>query len=441
VDSVTQTEVQRLLSPVERWYWIADQISPLNVIARVRLGGHISGDDLERAAAGLSAEHPLLRVAIRAGADGTQPAFTPSTESISIRTVHGGACEWEFQVDEHELRTSLDWRSGPLVRIVDVVSHAPQEAHDLVLTASHVIADGTTAMTLLRRLVEHAAANGHTVVSRPALGAPEDLLPARNRGSRAIARLAAAGLTFGIGAALARPVRLAPESTVHPARRRTRLIRRMLTSTQVDALLRRCREEGVTLHGALAAAMATVIGPAAAQRASGRVCIGSPMDFRAELNPAVSADEVGSYVNSLPSLVRFGEDRDLWSIARQINRSHGRHRRSGQHLTLLWGLRFICPASVAKSSRTFGFIERNGPLNVGVSNLGRYEFPERIGDWQLSGAQFVSGVSISGYLIATVNTSHGELFWNFSYIDDAVSHRAAEGFANDCLATLLREIA
>ena len=41
VDSVTQTEVRRLLSPVERWYWIADQVSPLNVIARVRLGGHI----------------------------------------------------------------------------------------------------------------------------------------------------------------------------------------------------------------------------------------------------------------------------------------------------------------------------------------------------------------------------------------------------------------
>jgi hypothetical protein len=87
------------------------------------------------------------------------------------------------------------------------------------------------------------------------------------------------------------------------------------------ALLRRCLDEGVTVHGALAAAMASVIGPAVAQKASGRVCIGSPMDFRADLNPVVSADEVGSYVNTVPSLVRFGVDRDLWSIARQINRS------------------------------------------------------------------------------------------------------------------------
>jgi hypothetical protein len=60
--------VRRLLGQVERWYRIAE-----------------------------FAEHPPLRVAIRASADGTQPAIMPSTESISIRTVHGGECEWEHQ--------------------------------------------------------------------------------------------------------------------------------------------------------------------------------------------------------------------------------------------------------------------------------------------------------------------------------------------------------
>ena len=438
---MTQTEVRRPLGPAERWYWIADQISPLNVIARVRLTGHISEHRLARAADDLAAEHPLLRVLIRADADGSHPVFASSSRRIPVRRVHGDECEWERQVEERELTTSVDWRNGPLVRIVDVVCREPREAHDLVLTVSHVIADGTTALTLLRRLVEHAAAERRAVVSRPVLGAPEDLLPARNRGLRGVARLAAAGLGLGFATALGRPARLAPESTVLPARRRTRLIRRMLTSTQLDALLRRCREEGVTIHGALVAAMATAVGPTAAQRESGRICIGSPMDFRAELDPAVTIDQVGSYVNSLPSLVRFGGGRDLWSIARQISRSLGRYRRSGKHLTLLWGLRFICPVSVAKSPRTFGFIERNGPLNIGVSNLGRFDFPARVGDWPMAGAQFITGVSISGYLVATVNTSHGELFWNFSYIDVAVSPMAAEVFADECLATLLCEIA
>jgi hypothetical protein len=436
-----RTEVRRPLSPVERWFWIADQISPLNVIARVRVTGHVSEGVLERAAADLAAEHPLLRVAVRADADGAHPEFTRSSHSIPVGTAHGGDAEWERYVDEYELRTAVDWRCGPLVRIVDVVCGGPQEEHDLVLTVPHIIGDGMTALTLLQRLVEHAAANGEAVGSRPIIGAAEDLLPARYRGPRGIARLAATGLAEGLAIALARPHRLTPESLVHPARRRTRLVRRTLTSTQLDGLMHRCRQEGVTVHGALAAAMAMVIGPTAAQRASGRICIGSPINFRSELDPPVSTDEVGSYVNAVPSIVRFGGDRDLWSIARQINRSLGRRRRSGRHLTLLWAMRFICPASLAKSAKAFGLVERNGPLNVGISNLGRYDFVQRVGDWQLSGAQFISGVPPTGYFLATVSTSHDELFWNFTYTDGVVSHRSAQRFADGCLNTLLGAIA
>ena len=75
-----RTEVRRPLSPVERWFWIADQISPLNVIARVRLTGHVPEGVLERAAADLAAEHPLLRVAIRADAMGPTRLHAVVTE-------------------------------------------------------------------------------------------------------------------------------------------------------------------------------------------------------------------------------------------------------------------------------------------------------------------------------------------------------------------------
>jgi hypothetical protein len=438
-------EVRRPLSPGERWYWIAEQIAPLNVIVRVHLTGRIPDGLLERAAANLAAEHPLLRVAISARADGTSPVFAPALRSIPVRMVRGDDTEWESRVD-HELTTSVDWRSGPLVRIVDVVSGARQEAHDLLLTVSHIIADATAALSLLRRLVEHAerlnarACLGDPVESRPVVAAPEDLLPARYRGPRGVARLAAIGLADVLATSLARPSRLTPESMVNPSRRRTRLVRRMLTSTQVGALMRRCREEGVTVHGALAAVMAMVIGRTAAQRTSGRICIGSPINYRSELDPPVSADEAGTYVATVPSIVRFGGHRDIWSIARQINRSVARRRRFGEHLTSLYGLRFICPRSVAKSSKVFGLLERNGPLNVCISNIGRYDFPARIGEWGLSGAQFIAGVPSSSYFVAAVNTSHEELFWNFTYIDGVVSPQSAQRFADGCLQTLLGAI-
>jgi hypothetical protein len=436
------TEMRRALSPVERWYWIADQVSPLNVIARTRLCGRLPADVLERAVAALAAEYPALRVAIAADPDGTNPVFTPSAPAPSVRRVNGGDAEWERQVGDHELTTSLDWRRGPLVRVVDVVVDGRQEVHDLVLTASHIIADGTTALTLLRRLVEDAGyrPGADEVVSRPVVAAPEDLLPARHRGPRGVARIAATGLADRVGTAWARPRRLTPESAVPAARRRTRLIRRAIDSAQVDTLTRRCHAEGVTVHGALAAAMAMVVGPAAAGCTAGRVCIGSPIDFRAELDPPVPAEEAGAYVSTVPSTARFGDGRDVWSIAQDINRTLDRRRRSGQHLALLSALRFVCPGSVATSARVIGLIERNGPGNICISNIGRYDFPDRIGDWRLSGAQFIAGVSVSGYFAATVNTSHGQLFWNFTYIDGVVSETSARRYADGSVRTLLDAI-
>ena len=383
---------------------------------------------LDRAAAALVAEHPLLRVAITSDADGTNPAFVPSSCACPVRRVRGDALEWERQIDDHELALSVDWRSGPLVRIVDVVLNSTPAEHDLVLTVSHIIADGTTALSLLQRLLEHAdrlaavPGAGDLVASRPAIGAPERP-PARTLSrSRGLARIVVTGLVDLLAGALgARPGRLVPQIVVQPSLRRTRVIRRKLTATQLDSLLRRCREEGVTVHGALAAAMAMVIGPATGKRGSGRMCIGSPIDLRAQCDPPVSPEEAGAYVTTVPSMAGFGPGRDVWSIAREINRSLRRRKRIGQHFALLAALRFMAPASVAKSGRVFGLLERFGPGNVCISNLGRYGFATWIGDWQLSGAQFISGVSISGYLAATVNTSHQELFWNFNYIDTAVS--------------------
>ncbi|MFZ3292165.1 hypothetical protein, partial [Mycobacterium sp.] len=94
-------QLRRPLSPQERWYWIANQVSPLNVIARVRLHGKISHDLLEAAAAALAAEYPVLRVAITADADGTNPSFLPSAQPIDVRTVSGDDAEWQRQVDSY----------------------------------------------------------------------------------------------------------------------------------------------------------------------------------------------------------------------------------------------------------------------------------------------------------------------------------------------------
>ncbi|RTB30568.1 hypothetical protein EJ655_30985 [Pseudomonas aeruginosa] len=66
-------EIRRPLSAVERWYWLSDQFSALNVISRVRVHGRLSIDDLRRGLDALQARHPLLRARGGAPARGGHP--------------------------------------------------------------------------------------------------------------------------------------------------------------------------------------------------------------------------------------------------------------------------------------------------------------------------------------------------------------------------------
>jgi hypothetical protein len=82
--------------------------------------------------------------------------------------------------------------------------------------------------------------------------------------------------------------------------------------------------------------------------------------------------------------------------------------------------------------RWFWIVDQVTPLNV----IARVRLTGRLFD-----AQFISGVLPFGYLVATVNISHGDLFWNFAYVDGAVPYRSAQRCADGCLQTLLRAIA
>ncbi|MBG5213647.1 hypothetical protein GHT75_14405, partial [Pseudomonas aeruginosa] len=66
-------EIRRPLSAVERWYWLSDQFSALNVISRVRVHGRLSIDDLRRGLDALQARHPLLRGGLQHPSRGQNP--------------------------------------------------------------------------------------------------------------------------------------------------------------------------------------------------------------------------------------------------------------------------------------------------------------------------------------------------------------------------------
>ncbi|MFJ1709558.1 FAD-dependent monooxygenase [Kitasatospora sp. NPDC088346] len=451
------TSVQRELSPLERWYWIADQTSPLNVIARVRVHGRMPPSLLRRALDVLQVRHPLLRVVIADGGTGANPVFVPlDGQQIPLRHLDvppddaAVDSRWEREVNDRELAESIDWRTGPLLRALVITSggngaDGEGDVHDLVLTASHCIADGKTCLSLLREWIELAAQSGsrtpQQITSRRVLPATEDLLPRRHRGPAGLAGLGAMMLRDRQAARQGPALRVVPSREVPFGQRRTRMVHRLLAADQLEQLVRAAKHHGTTVHGVLAAAMVTAVARDAGAPANAYLSIGSPVDFRGELVPAVSLDEVGTYVATVPSRVRYKPGEPLWSMARAISQDLVQRRRRQEHLAMLSLPRWAGPKSTADSEAFMRFMDEKGPINLCLSNVGRYDFPERAGSWRVSGAQFVTGISVVGAIVATATTSHGQLAWNFGYVDGLISDSRGRHIADASVRTVLSALA
>ncbi|MFC9286325.1 FAD-dependent monooxygenase [Streptomyces sp. NPDC057052] len=452
-------DVRRDLSPLERLYWIADRTSPLNVIARARVHGRLSPSLHRRALDVLQLRHPLLRVAVTDDGTGSHPSFVPlDGQQIPLRHVRvrpddpAADTRWQHEVDDHELAKGLDWRTGPLLRAVVITSGGTEDedgdegdVHELLLTVSHIIADGRTCLSLVREWIEIAAqldsGTPPQTTPRRALPATDDLLPRRHRGAAGAAGFRTMMRREERGS-LTRPAqRIVPDDHVPFEQRRTRMTHRSLTADQLERLVRAARRHGTTVHGALAAAMVSAVARDAGTPATAHFSIGSPVDFRADLEPPVLPDEVGTYVATVPTRVRYEPGGSLWPMARTVSQDLVRRRKRQDHLATISLPRVAGPGSLADGESFMRFMDEKGPINLCLSNVGRYDFPEQAGSWRINGAQFLTGVSVMGAVVATATTVHGRLAWNFGYVEGMVPQSRARRIADDSVRIVLSALA
>ncbi|MEN2416537.1 hypothetical protein AABB02_00310 [Streptomyces rimosus] len=83
------------------------------------------------------------------------------------------------------------------------------------------------------------------------------------------------------------------------------------------------------------------------------------------------------------------------------------------------------------------YLDEQGPINLCLSDLGRYDFPDRVGPWRVSGPQIIASISVTGSIVATATTTHGQLAWNFSHVENIIPAPRAHHIADTSVRTLL----
>lgn len=431
----TSSPLPRRLSALERWHWTADQVAPLHIAARVRIDGKLDIEALQAALNALAQRHPLLRSQIHSD-QGATPRFVPMDQrAIPLRLVDEDT--WLSEADR-ELRERFE-PDAPLLRATLITVAA--DVHDLVLTSTYAIADGVTVISLVRQVLELTA--GGTPAWEPELPAPcepERLVPTPFQGVRGTARALVSLAEGVIRDVRTPPVRLPADAQVPPEERLSRLAHRTIGGAEYHALMTECRRRHLLPQSVIGAALATAAA-ADMEVVGANFVVGVSVPFREQLAVPVDADAVGSFqaLLAVPAAHQPGES--LWEAAQRFDAQLRQGIRRRNHLAALGTLGPLTPKSPAKVDGVVNLMDAHGPGNMCTTLLDVTEFPARIGNLALSGVQFVSGMSISGFLMLTAATGPQELALNLGYIDGAISSGRADTFIENTAAALRKAAA
>ncbi|GAB0105332.1 hypothetical protein JMUB6875_43100 [Nocardia sp. JMUB6875] len=444
--STRTAPLPRPLTETERWHWIADQISPLNVVTRVRINGPLHQDDLIAALSALQRRHPMLRVAIEADQDGRNPRWVPIADRpITVRRVDSDEAEaWLSEVNSRELIERIDDR-GPLARAVLIDNG--QDRHELIMTSPYVLADPPAMLSLLGQAVtlanEHhrtGAIDLDSIAELPPIAGPEALQPNSHRGVGGVKHAAGSIVRDQYTRLRSRPARVEPTAAAAPDQRSTKVTHRTLSQVSTRAVTRECRRRGLSLRGVLAAALLTAAGRET-ELADGSVhAIGLGIGYRDLLDGAPAEWSLGAYQSMTEAAGTYTRHGSQWELAAEIDRDLARRIAHGDHLASVNIMSVLAPASVATSSAAVRAMQNNGPGHLCLIHVTDPAVPTQLGDWRLDGTQVVSGISVSGLIIATTTVDDDELSINLSYVPEMIPMRRAEFLADETIRILTEAV-
>ena len=439
--------VERRLSPSEKWLWIIDHESRINFTMHAHVTGAIDEDVLRLSLDAIQARHPMLRVGIER--DGWNRLAFKNSEvpKLPLRIVKGSVDAW-IQEAEKELHEEFQVQEGPLVRCT-MVRHG-QENNTVLLSFHHAIGDGISGSFLMRDLFQAAAlACKKETCELPPLEPKMEMnayFPEWAHGWRGRWRyMKFSGHLLGSILRYGRPAIPHLDHKVPPKERRARIITHRLDPDFIDQLHRRAREKDTTLHGAMLAAQIIAIAHDRKDTKDRPYFIGSPVNLRKWLNPAVGED-VGVF-NAMGASINLAKpDTEFWPLAKAVRGSLWNCVEQGdpfvyaiQHkdLSIITSLLGLGPLGRLIYSRAAASMTLGGLV---FSNIGKVDIENHHGPFTIEDLGFIASLSSLGTLAAFAATINRQSTWNFVGMEPQLTKEHIERIAAKAVNVLLNSV-
>ena len=347
----------------------ASEASAINFGFTACLDGQLSIQELRAALRKACQRHPLLAVRIDEQPDGAV-LTTDGVPEISVRIVENSAGKsWQSEM-EQELTLPFDWRVGPLVRLVWLKS---PEASTLLFIFHHAIADGFSAVNLIRDLLGYLAHPEIAVEALPLLPAMETLMTdtAATR-----FRVWLAGLLVKLlGLKRYFQPQKSFEYNFTPKTLHYHTHIWQLKEMETKALIEHARSERTSVHAALAVAFMRAFGELDRTTPDDKRwqrTVSNPVSLRKYLNvPAENA--FGFYITLRDTVQNCDPAKDFWRVAREYKAKLARQTTATEIISETKMMSQIDFSAL----RDADFWQRKYDLSI--TNLGRVSIPQQPG--------------------------------------------------------------
>jgi hypothetical protein len=374
-------ELLRPLGAFEELFCLFDQNFPTNGALAAQITGHTNVQQWREALDAVQQRHPLLSACIDTSFNRVPHFRRVTSQRIPLRVVTSAYARWQRAIAE-EVNEPFTPDQAPLFRAV--LLH--QETHcTFILSSHHAVCDGPSRIFLLRDML--LALGGHALEALPLAPSRESLFGAQQRSSTE------AGLP---SFAAQRPLLPYVDGI-------------KLTPEQTTALQRRAREEDVTIHPTISAAL-TIAG-----RAIDESWRNSPLRI---MSPAEIRDILGLKDQCMVSFgggeicIAPGSAMTFWELARFAKDGLSAVK-STENISRMVDLQSKAVSSNLTVEQAFQLKRDAFNAQVMFTNLGRLPFDSTFGPLKLEtlwapcalrgieGEQTLGAVTVNGSLHLT----------------------------------------
>jgi hypothetical protein len=439
------------LSAIERSLLLAFQEIPLNFVYMARVTGSFSDDRLRGALTRVRRQHWMCAVRLEVDENGAARVTDEGVQDIPLRVIPGCATSDWLDLVPRELGEPFSIWQGPLVRIHCLRgSQAGTEFADIVITGHHGLYDGLSGLYLLRDILALLGEPDRSIQ-------PVDLSPGLLSmippavAKQPLHRLEFGAIRFALSAGLLRVLRRFWRSRraftqldEPPAWKRFCADAWVIDETQTSALVARCRREGTTVHSAVCAAWMrafaeTMVPPGTWRR--WRRTVSTPVNLRGRLTRPVG-ESLGFFLSTVETSLNCSPGRPFWEVARSFKRKLARGSRDDKVFWFMLLNQAVLASLPWKEAPEIIREINSRPIyyDFSMTNLGRLDYPTRVGDLQIEGYYGPFGDGSEQERVVGTLTYNGRMCFTLIYRDFVLDPRQAERLIERAKAILSKAV-